>query len=526
MAGTEGCSGTAGDLNGRSWIPSVSIRLAAGIFLCALAFMLAMSGRAAASESNAQAAESAAGASVKDIFAKVDAPDAQTMVAEVFEQVGLPQAAPAPLSKQEAAAHANGTLFLQKPTPAAGATFVGRGGYSADGISATLGANLRAEVAAGSTTVKAYLYGYFQTGTPTAAESTVNFDGTPVALTKLDDYSFGLLSSARADVTQQVAAKVSPLGGITNFAAATGLPLDGLALVVIYENPALPETTIAVFDGAAQMAGDTATFSFAAPLDKTVAGFGARMSLGIGFSYQQGSGHLCGPGSPVSMQHSAIDVNGSRVTTCAGGDDDTVTGGGLLTVGGVGDFVNNPADPLQKPGDGNPIRVQDDELYDIEPFLSQGDTSLVVKTSQPSNDDILFLSVVQVNAAARVTTEVCGDGIDNDGDGLTDGLDSEAGCPVVTNPPVVTVPPVVTAPPPGVGPVVPGVVVAPPPGVADPLRGVGPVRLEAPRTVERPKPAVKTLPRTGESPALAASAGLLFILVGFVLLRRSHAIGD
>jgi len=159
-------------------------------------------------------------------FTDVGVSSTKAQVAETFQKIDTPlpprRNRSTSLSAEETAAHANGTLFMQKPSPASPATFVGRGGYSADGLSATLGANLRAEIPAGSTPVQAYLYGYFQPGTPSPAEATVNFDGSPVTLTKLDDYSFGTLSSGRADVTSEVVPKVSGSGGITNFAVATG----------------------------------------------------------------------------------------------------------------------------------------------------------------------------------------------------------------------------------------------------------------------------------------------------------------
>src|SRR5687768_5267909 len=209
------------------------------------------------------------------------------------------------VEKQQLPEH--GTLYLVQPAPAAPATFAGRGGYSADGTSGPAGL-LSAAVPPGSTVEQAYLYAYIQNANPTASESTITFDGLPVSTAKLDDYAI-TLSSSRADVTPQVAAKVGTGSGTTDFSAPTSLPVDGLALVVIYSNPALPVRTIAIFDGAAQNLGDTATFSFNAPLDMSDPGFSARMSLGIGFSFQQGSGHMCGPGSPVSKQHSVVDVN-------------------------------------------------------------------------------------------------------------------------------------------------------------------------------------------------------------------------
>lgn len=424
----------------------------------------------------------------------------------------------------------HGTLYLVKPAPTAPATFTGRGGYSADGTSGPSGL-LTAAVPPGSSVEQAYLYAYIQNANPTASESTVTFDGLPVLTAKLDDYAI-TLSSARADVTPQVAAKVGTGSGTTDFSAPTSRPVDRLALVVIYSNPGLPVRTIAVFDGAAQTLGDTATFTFAAPLDKSDPGFSARMSLGIGFSFQQGSGHTCGPGSPVSKQHSVVDVNGVRLTSCAGGDDDAGTFGSLITVGGVGDSTDNPADPFQTPADGNPVRVTDDEFYDLEPFLAQGDTSLTVTTSQPSNDDILFLSIVQVDALASVTTEVCGDGRDGDADGLPDGNDPD--CPgFVVIPVVIPVgteicgdgtdtdkdgqdPPCpLQVPPPVQDPLVTGPEAVPPQPVAKSVTGARKV-LETPT-----RPASRTLPRTGGNPGLLFSIALTILFGGLVLIRST-----
>jgi hypothetical protein len=324
---------------------------------------------------------------------------------------------------------ARADLRLLKPSPTDAATFVGRGGYSADGLGQNgTGGNVQADVPAGSTVVQAYLYAsYFFTPTPIpAADLTIDFDGTVVTLGELTNAAPGpccSLRSARADVTAQVAAKVGGGGGLTDFAVNTDPPtLDGVALVVIYSNPLLPDTTIAILDGGAEQTGDSATFVFAAPLDKTIPGFSATMTLGIGFGFQTSDGgHTCG-----GIQFSTIDVNGSRLTSCAGNYDDGLgNNGALFTVGGVGDSILNPIDPNVTAGD-------DDELYNIEPFVSQGDADLVITTTNPSGDDIVFLSVISITARAVVTTEICGDGIDNDRDGLVDSADPDCAPPPVS----------------------------------------------------------------------------------------------
>ena len=104
---------------------------------------------------------------------------------------------------------------------------------------------------------------------------------------------------------------------------------------------------------------------------------------------------------------------------------DSGTTAPLITVGGVGDDTANPADPLQQPGDGQEERVDDDELYDIASFTDQGDTELTITTSNPSQDDNLFLAVVQIAAQTTVANEICDDEVDNDGDNLVDFADSD-----------------------------------------------------------------------------------------------------
>jgi hypothetical protein len=302
--------------------------------------------------------------------------------------------------------------------------FNGNGGFSSDGLGQDqVGGTVQAEVPAGSTVQKAFLYGtYYFNAAPALADRTIDFDGTMVETTQISGPVSGCcqLSTTRADVTAQVAAKVGGGGGITNFAVNTDpATLDGVALVVVYANAAMPEGTIAILDGSASTTGDTATFVLASPLDKTVPGFQATMALGSGFSFQGAAGNVCSGG-----QFSIVEVNSQLLSNCAGNYDDGVgSNGGLITVGGVGDSTDNPALP-------NP--PTDDELYNLDPFLSQGATSIEIKSSNPSDNDNLFLSVISISAKATVTNEDCDDGVDNDGDGLADGADPDCAPPPPT----------------------------------------------------------------------------------------------
>jgi hypothetical protein len=314
-------------------------------------------------------------------------------------------------------AHAG--LSVLRPTPASPATFYGHGGFSTDGVapdgvpvrpqSATaacalaaalpgcgggLASALEAEVPAGSQVEQAYLYGTYNTAPSNEIARTFDFDGTNVVLDEIYTATNGsTFTTVRGDVTAQVADKVGSGGAITSFPVVHygADSLDGLALVVIYSNPDSPEVTIAVLEGGAAVSGDTTTFGFASPLNTSAAALHAKMALGIGFSYQPGSTpHACGGG-----QASIVDVNDERLTSCAGGQDDGGDNGGLITVGGVGDFMDNPSPLATTTGD-------DDELYDLTPFLRNGDTSLTIDTANPSQDDNVFVAVVEVTARAGV----------------------------------------------------------------------------------------------------------------------------
>jgi hypothetical protein len=302
-------------------------------------------------------------------------------------------------------------LILLKPDPAVPATFIGHGGYSIDGLGApAAGGSIQAAVPAGSRVVNAWLYGtYFLSGGGTVppTDLVIKLDQTDVTLAPLATITGSpaplKLVSARADVTTQVAAKIGSGGATANFVIGSDpATLDGVALLVVYSNPAKPTTTIAVLEGGAAVDGDTASFAFSSPLDPSKAGFSALMSLGIGYSYQGESGHVCGTASP---QSSTVDVNGQRLTSCAGGYDDGFgSDGGLITVGGVGDSPNNPTDPNQQPADGKTPRVQDDELYNLKPFLTAGDTALKITTANASKNDLVFVAAISVTAEAGVTT--------------------------------------------------------------------------------------------------------------------------
>jgi hypothetical protein len=275
--------------------------------------------------------------------------------------------------------------------------FNGNGNWSIDGCgSNTTSPNvcdISAEVPTGSTIEAAFLYSSL---TPSASLVSVDFDGTVInALDWTNLGSTGGLTAYRTDVTTQVAAKIG--GGSASpftFSIDAETPnsrIDGEVLAIIYSNPAEDTQTIAILDGFSAQGGDTAALNLASALTPTEkAALAANMSLAIGFG-NQGDG-----------QRSEIDVNGVNLTTCAGGQDDgrdmAAANGNLITVGGLGDDPSNNHDCTQS----GPR--QDDELYDLAPFVNVGDTQIVIDTINPSNDDNIFFAAFKINLDADVVS--------------------------------------------------------------------------------------------------------------------------
>ncbi|MDQ1456731.1 MAG: hypothetical protein QOH28_2351 [Actinomycetota bacterium] len=214
----------------------------------------------------------------------------------------------------------------------------------------------------------------------------------------------GAVNSRGADVTSIVKPVVDgAASGDVAFTVAeptNTTNIDGEILAVILNDPTLPtDNTVSFQFGTLNTAGDTFSIGLANPAK---AGDQFTMSLGDSFSYQGGG------------QSSQIDVNGSRLTSSAGGNDDSsckVAGdfgncgnGALITVGGIGDSTANPPDPNATDincGPPGPPRC-DDELYNLRPFVNNGDTSISVNTVNPSNNDNIFFVGFQVTGVAVV----------------------------------------------------------------------------------------------------------------------------
>lgn len=200
-----------------------------------------------------------------------------------------------------------------------------------------------------------------------------------------------------ADVTSLVKSKIDnhPPGLINFLVTEIGSAgIDGEVLAVIFDDPnQTTNNTVTLLFGAQAVGGDTFTISLANPIDKSDPNLALDMSLGISFGFQP------------SGQFSQVDVNGTRMTTSAGGQDDgrVAAAGALLTVGGIGDSNNNPSNPFANAD----TPRSDDELYSLLPFVNDGDTSITVFTQNPSNDDNIFFAALNL----RSTTAIVGEGI-------------------------------------------------------------------------------------------------------------------
>jgi lysophospholipase L1-like esterase len=238
-----------------------------------------------------------------------------------------------------------------------------------------------------SATVRKAFLAYATTGFSGRQQGApLTLQGSPVPLT--DEVANGISSyNYLADVTPIVRPVVdaAPAGEVhLTVVEPEPLTTEGEVLVVVFDDPSVTsDQSVTLLYGALSPVGDTYAVRLTEPLDLTDPDTRLEMSLGISYGWQ-GRGE----------QYSIVDVNGRRLTSAAGGYDDGENGNGaLITAGGVGDSTANPPDPEALPTS----ERQDDELYDLRPFVKDGDTELRVGTSNPSLDDNVFLATFQMN---------------------------------------------------------------------------------------------------------------------------------
>lgn len=263
-------------------------------------------------------------------------------------------------------------------------TFNGKYAVSTGGWGSTTQAGtIRANVPAGATVAAAYLYTSTYSNSISAAGGTLQ--GTSVSYTALG--LNGDMEAGRADVTSIVAPIINAgPGGAYDFSITeTAAGQDGSALVVVYQLPSLPISTVAILDGFSASAGDTTKLNFASPLNPAAAGFFAEMRLGIGFS--------------CCNQRSSVTANGTLITENAGNNDDSVDpvlrNGNLITVGDD----NDPFSTLL------PAYADDHERYNLVPYIAAGDLSIQIDTRNPSGDDNIFLAVFYTAGLAGANEE-------------------------------------------------------------------------------------------------------------------------
>jgi len=251
------------------------------------------------------------------------------------------------------------------------------------------GGKLTVRKPAGATVRKAFMAiastGF--TGTPLTDPITV--DGKQVAM--MNEVVTGLGSyNYLSEITDLVKSKIdkAPAGGVS-FVVAEPQPdlADGEIVVVIFDDPAVhADRSVSLLYGAPSPTGDEYQISLASPIMKADPESRLEMSLGISYSFQSGG----------AKQYSTVDVDGKRLTGSAGGaDDGGPHNGALITAGGDGD---------------SPATSADDELFDLTPFVADGDKSIAVRTANPSRDDNLLLATLTMNPPVTGITTGAGAG--------------------------------------------------------------------------------------------------------------------
>jgi hypothetical protein len=242
-----------------------------------------------------------------------------------------------------------------------------------------------------ATVHKAYLMSAPIWGTSFISDGCITLNGAPI---NWDGSISNAINGTNyyADVTSLIASALNPAApGIMSLPVTEcNTPyIDGVALLVIFADPTANEETIVILFGAQALNGDTFSITLAESINPADPGAILDMGLGISYSFQIGG----------VQQYSIIDINGARLTTSAGGEDDgSSSNGALMTVGGLGDSNDNPTNPFATPTGPR----SDDELYSLLPFIDINTTTISAFSSNPSNDDNIFLAYFEISGAAII----------------------------------------------------------------------------------------------------------------------------
>jgi hypothetical protein len=270
---------------------------------------------------------------------------------------------------------------------------------------------------AGETVRAAYLFAAStgETGF-VPADNEVTLNGTPIEWEAAHTISSDINSyNAVANVTSIVEPVVDPAGaGLVPLTLAEGVntnEYDGEILAVVLEDPAVNEPrSLTLLYGAQNPLGDTFHVGLAEPINLSNPSYQLNLSLGISYGYQPAG------------QYSIIEVNKKLMTSSAGGQDDCIEkysptpdwgacgNGELITVGGIGDSLEDPPNPAATDTEcenaaHEPAPRCDDELYSLLPFVSDGEESLTFNTDNPSDNDNIFFGALEVHGGAAVVGE-------------------------------------------------------------------------------------------------------------------------
>jgi hypothetical protein len=209
-------------------------------------------------------------------------------------------------------------------------------------------------------------------------------------------YSYNYWTDVTAIVKGHIDA--APAGIVPiSVAEANSSLIDGEVLAVVFDDPnQTTESTVFLYFGAQNVDGDRFVIDLGQPISKSLPGLAIHYNLGVSFGFIDPD--------TFPIQYSQVDVNGRRLTTAAGGQDDgSDANGSLITVGGIGDSTDNPPNPYDSPAD-DPR--SDDERYDLLPFVKDGDTSIVIDTYNPSDDDNIFFAALEVTGRSVIGVDV------------------------------------------------------------------------------------------------------------------------
>jgi len=273
---------------------------------------------------------------------------------------------------------------------------------SVDGLGTVIagGGNIQVSKPAGATVRNAY---FFASSHNLTGGSEI-FDGDILLNNQAVNWDLREFNGLTLDPTffHNVFADVTAIVKPTIDAAAPGMidlpvveqntaDVNGTILAVIFDDPNQTSAKgIVLFFGGQATTGDTFQIDLSEPFEP-----GEPVTLGIGV----GHGFQTTTGTPMV---NLIDVNGNRLTSSAGGEDDgESTNGALITVGGIGDSADNP-----EPFAPSTHFRTDDELYSLNPFLQSGDTQVEIFSVNPTDDDDIFFAYLVTSSPAAILPDV------------------------------------------------------------------------------------------------------------------------